>query len=256
MALFFVAFSTNANQNKIDCGGINELELMNKHQFIMLGEIHGTVEVPKLFGDIVCHSVNKNNRNIAVMLELPASLQASLDLYMANDINEDKFLAHPVWSSKWQDGRFSVAMLGLINKLKTIKQQYPQKLDVFLVDLFKNTNNKPKSQYLANNISKHLLGDYQKTLVLTGNYHNRINLQEENSAATILSDFNPFSLTIKAPKGSYWACTGPKPSDCKVNIFNNEQVVKREGLILFEEKKRWHGAYQFKKITFSPPVRP
>ncbi len=168
LALFLVAFSTHANQHKIECGGVNDLELVDKHKFIMLGEIHGTVEIPELFGDIVCHSVNKNNGKIAVMLEWPVTLQASLDLYMANDINEEKFLAHPVWSPKWQDGRFSVAMLDLINKLKIIKQQYPQKIDVFLIDLLpENTNNKPKNQYLANNISSHLSSKYHKTLVLT-----------------------------------------------------------------------------------------
>ncbi|RYV00819.1 hypothetical protein SOPP22_18640 [Shewanella sp. OPT22] len=213
---------------------------------LWLGEIHGTVEIPKLFGDIVCHSVRQNNGSIVVMLELPFTLQASLDLYMTNDISEDKFLAHPAWSPEWQDGRFSVAMLDLINQLKSIKQKFPQELDIFLVDLlFENSNNEPKSQYLANNISKHLLGDYQKTLVLTGNYHNRVNLQEGNSAATILSKFDPLTLTITASKGNYWGCTGSKSIDCKVNHFDSKQEVKREGILLPKEKKNWHGAYQF-----------
>ncbi|WP_133406470.1 hypothetical protein [Parashewanella tropica] len=256
VSALLILFSAQVNANQIECGTVKDVEVLNKHDVVMLGEIHGTIEVPKLFGDIVCHSAKDGIGDIAVMLELPASLQASLDLYMIGKIDEQAFLFHPVWAPAWQDGRFSVAMMDLIKTLKLIKQKYPQKLNVFLVDLLpENSNKKPKSQYLADNISKHLSNEYDKTFVLTGNYHNRVNVKNGNSAATLLEKYDPFTLTIKSPKGSYWSCTGSKATDCKENSFNSGQDVSREGVVVFDDIQPWHGVYQLKKLTFSPPAR-
>ncbi|NQZ07426.1 MAG: hypothetical protein HRT35_09730 [Algicola sp.] len=264
ICLILLSFPTLATQEKNQCPPFNGLELLSKHKLVMLGEWHGTQEIPKIFGDLVCHTLSsispattskKGSGKIAVMLEIQQELQPSLDLYMIDKISQQKFLSHPVWSPKWQDGRFSMAMLALIDRLKSLRQQYPGQLDVWLIDALRtNQRGASKDTVMAENAVSHKVGDYQKSLFLVGNYHNKINLKQGSSLAIKLKQFKPFTLTVKAQVGSYWACKGPSAQSCKANHFDRNEVAKTEGVFIYEDKQQYHGEYQFNRFTFSPPA--
>ena len=249
-----------ASTQKTNCEMINGLDAIDKHRFIMFGEQHGTVEIPQKFGDMVCHAIVNTKGKIAVLLELPASLQQKLNEYFAGKVTQQQFLSHPVWSPKWQDGRYSLAMLSLIDRLKSYHQQFPDKIDVFLVDLLpENTKGKSKPEYMAANISGHVSGrvkdEYKKILSFSGNFHNRVNVKSGSSVASLLTHLKPFTLSVKAYKGSYWACTGPTPDACNINRFDKKQPPEYpEGVIVFEQKSQWHGVYIFHELTASAPA--
>jgi hypothetical protein len=238
-----------------ECENVAGVELINAHKFIMLGEVHGTTEIPALFGHLACNAMATTKDKVAIMLELPDALQQDLNLYMNDKISQEKFLSHSVWSPEWQDGRFSVAMFELIKKLKFIHKTHPGKLDVILIDLLiESRNGKSKSIVLADNISHHALSSYGKILSLTGNFHNRVYPEQGSSAASLLKDLTPFTLTFYAQSGTFWGCTGQEAKDCKVTAITTKSPIQQEGVVIFQDKRPWHGEYQFKQLTFSPPA--
>ena len=63
---------------------INEIR---KHQFILLGEIHGTKETPAFVKKIISSLYKYNLTNI--FFEIPASYQSYLEKYRASRKKED-----------------------------------------------------------------------------------------------------------------------------------------------------------------------
>jgi len=256
VVFLLLAVPVLASTQKTNCEMINGLDAIDKHRFIMFGEQHGTVEIPQRFGDMVCHAAVNTKGKVAILLELPVSLQENLNGYFDGKVTQQQFLSHLVWSPKWQDGRYSVAMLSLIDRLKSYRQLFPNKIDVFLVDLLpENAKGKSKAEYMAENILGHVKDDHKKILSFSGNFHNRVNVPSGSSVASLLEHLEPFTLTVKANKGSYWACTGPTPDACKLNQFDKKQPPKYpEGVIVLEQKSQWHGVYIFHELTASAPA--
>src|SRR5688572_2526340 len=82
--------------------------------FIVVGEAHGTVELPALFADIAC-SLTAGGRPLLVGVEHGPANQAALDAYLASDGRAGAWAAlllAPAWDEA--GGRGSLAMLELI----------------------------------------------------------------------------------------------------------------------------------------------
>lgn len=89
--------------------------------FIVLGEAHGTVELPALFADLVCAAL-PTGRAVIVGVEHGEAHQLRLDAYMASDGDaaaRAALTADPRWSS--DDARFTVAMADLIERIRALK---------------------------------------------------------------------------------------------------------------------------------------
>lgn len=85
---------------------------------IVFGEIHGTNEIPAAFGAIACHA--GEHAPLIVGLEIMRDEQARIDRFLASDggsTSRADLLAGVNWS--FRDGRSSVAMLELIDHLRT-----------------------------------------------------------------------------------------------------------------------------------------
>jgi hypothetical protein len=91
-------------------------------RFILVGEMHGTVETPELFGDLVC-SAAASQRPIVVGLERATREQAAIDAFLAGDNHAaatDALLAENGWHIF--DGRSSRAMLKLLETLRGLQR--------------------------------------------------------------------------------------------------------------------------------------
>jgi len=91
--------------------------------FIILGEKHGTVGVPQLFGDLVCHAARRGP--VVVALEFGESATGRIRRYVAsNGSDEDRraLLADDLWDPRYADGRSSTAMLDLVDRLRQLRQ--------------------------------------------------------------------------------------------------------------------------------------
>src|SRR5580692_10843781 len=94
-------------------------------RFVLVGEIHGTQQSPALFGDLVC-ALAKSGRKVAVGLEYPQALQASIDTFLASDGSPSAvkmMVDAPLWNLRSRDGRTSQAMLALIVRLRSMQRR-------------------------------------------------------------------------------------------------------------------------------------
>jgi hypothetical protein len=100
-------------------------------RWIVIGEIHGTNEIPALFADAVC--LTARSRPLIVALEQPASDQGAIDEFIRSDGSVEakrKFLATPMWNSAFQDGRTSEAYFSLF---ETLRQMYADRRIISVV---------------------------------------------------------------------------------------------------------------------------
>lgn len=101
--------------------GANALWEDPKVRFVIVGELHGTVEAPAAFAEMACDA--SVDRPLVVALELSDQMQLSLDQWMASDggpTAKNAFLDQSFWKEAVTkgDGRSSEAMLERLRDLK------------------------------------------------------------------------------------------------------------------------------------------
>jgi hypothetical protein len=97
--------------------GLASTVSLERVDYLLVGETHGTKELPTAFAEIVCAAL-EGGRPIVVGIEQPPSDQPALDAYMASDGGlpaREALIAAPAWAA---DTRFSVAMADLIETLR------------------------------------------------------------------------------------------------------------------------------------------
>lgn len=92
-------------------------------RFVILGEIHGSNEMPAVFADAVC--LTAADRPVVVALEQTSADQAAIDAFMASDGGPDArraFLGAQMWNGPMKDGRSSEAYFNLFETLRQMRQ--------------------------------------------------------------------------------------------------------------------------------------
>ncbi len=95
-----------------------------KTRVLVIGEMHGSNEYPAFAKSVVCQLLAAN-KPVILGLEIPENEQVAINRYLqsqgtADDrrvLQQGKF-----WQGKIQDGRSSVAMFGLIDAVRRLKQ--------------------------------------------------------------------------------------------------------------------------------------
>src|SRR5690606_452039 len=83
-------------------------------RWIVIGEMHGSNEVPELFTDAVCRTAQ--SRRVVVGIEQPAIQQDAINTFLASDGGEAArrlFLEAAMWNGPMKDGRSSEAFFRL-----------------------------------------------------------------------------------------------------------------------------------------------
>jgi hypothetical protein len=116
--------SSPGRQNAINCptlpGADNMFAIPGK-RFYIFGEMHGTAEIPKLFGDFVCAAAAR--WPVVVGLELEAEQQPIVDRYLRSDGStqaRQEILRSRHWTQV-EDGRASEAMFALLERLRILR---------------------------------------------------------------------------------------------------------------------------------------
>ncbi len=129
------------------------IELIKDKELILLGEIHGTKEIPnfisKLFSEILI------NEDFNVCMEIPVSYKENIEDFFKKG-KEDS------------DGRNSVEYLNLIKNLQSLKKHHNRNIQIFYIDSEDSEQNE-REKGMAENILKNLHG--KKTFVIMGNIH-------------------------------------------------------------------------------------
>jgi hypothetical protein len=233
---------------------------------IIFGELHGSAEIPKFFFDCAREFVDKKEA-VTIFLEFPASGNAVVDRFLRGEIGEDDFIKAPLWTR--QDGRASLAMLGLFRDLKTLAaSRLPLSgsgsvagpvsgpIPVFGFDLSGYEPDREKSM-LRNFLSTYSPTGYN--LVLTGNVHAML-----TSGTAWNPDFVPFgkhlrdhaanvvSLDARYPAGSAWVCM----PQCGVTpLTGTDSSAHAPASIVFSsENPAYSGIFLVPSLTASRPL--
>ncbi|QSQ20244.1 hypothetical protein JY651_33970 [Pyxidicoccus parkwayensis] len=115
------------NALSIECGLpiIGLAKQAKKGAVLLLGEMHGTQEVPRFLAQTVCQSVVAG-LPVTVGLELPLESQTRIDTFIDSAGTEEdwlKLMDAPFWRSPYPDGRSSEAMANMLEQLRQLRSQ-------------------------------------------------------------------------------------------------------------------------------------
>jgi hypothetical protein len=199
-----------------DCTDVPGTEtIITGHKIVMVGEVHGTKEMPQMFTRLVCASLLRGNP-VSVGLELPSSQQAPLDQYMASDGGtsaRNALLASAFWV-KGKDGRQSTANFEMIEALRVLRHAgWP--LAVFCLEeqpIRSQQDALRRDEVMAARVRReHEARRDALVLTYTGNIHNMLRVPERlpNSASmgVALRDLHPISINLQGSGGTMWNCS-------------------------------------------------
>jgi hypothetical protein len=143
---------------------------------LLVGEIHGTVECPAVFGDLVFAAARRGP--VSAGVDLPSTEQAELDHFLAGPDDPERrarWLARPLFTTRRQDGRTSRAMIGLLDRLGRYRAQ-GLPIDVFGFDAppAGDPSDEPRDQRMATTIAARAQDRTRRVLALMGNVHNQL----------------------------------------------------------------------------------
>ena len=132
--------------------------------YVLLGEMHGSNEIPRLFGNIVC-AVAQLKGVVLTGLEFPASEQENLQAY-ATSLDESLLASMSGFRNRSDDGRSSKAMFSLIAQLaKTAGVR------VFAFDADTSADEAERDAIMSANIISKKQSQSSPTFILCGNIH-------------------------------------------------------------------------------------
>ncbi len=214
--------------------GAAELWSRTSIRWVWLGETHGTVETPAVFGDLVCDAL-AHGRQVTVALERPSTEQAAIDAVVGSEDQkaaEHALLEQPDWRGSY-DGRTSQAMLELLLQLRKLKAQYPALRVKAIVD----PDAFASSPAADDEAMGHALLTLERTqsedivLVLTGNVHGLKDPKlGHKTAAMYLAPNQLFSIQVTSAGGQAW-------------IMNDKGCGAFSGGVPDKDKNRPFGIY-------------
>ncbi|MBS0473356.1 MAG: hypothetical protein JSR60_19965 [Proteobacteria bacterium] len=178
-------------------------------RFIMVGETHGSVETPAIFGDLVCAAAVAVRRPVIVAIEHPAREQRALDAFMrsSGDIRDQNALrAHYPWTNGFADGRTSESYFALIEYLRVLRAKHR----IARVVAIDPEGVQDRDAGMARNLlaaSRAIRSSL--TLVLAGNFHTAKVPPFPNvapGAASMLPRDATVSLVVAMGNGTIWNC--------------------------------------------------
>ena len=247
--------------------GYEALSQLDDLRFLVIGELHGTEQTPALFGELVCALASSGMR-ILVGLELMVWSESAINTYLRSDGTEaDRTTA--LTDSRWldpvniefPDGRLSNAMWDLVERLRFLRDA-GHEVAVTTFRGFMLEGEQSLTPFEAR-MAETLLeaeadGDYDLTVVLTGNAHARTSRRTENGLlpfipmAANLPEESTIRLNAVTGSGEAWNCRG---SEC--GIYEREgtpegatvRIALDDGL-----SRGFDGIFAVGNITASPPL--
>ena len=214
-----------------DLPGAADLFTPSHPRIIWVGEMHGTNEMPALFGDLVCIA-GESGRKVVVLLERGRDEQANWDAFFENG-DRAQLTAGKIWHWETQDGRSSEAMVALAERLRDYKAA-GRLLTVRLMQ--RGWDEKPQaSNALDNETSmanavKQAAQAYPEAVILvySGGLHARKTIspfdKELPLAASLLPAAEVTSFDITGQAGTGWNCF---PSGCGVHPYAERDTHPR-----------------------------
>lgn len=239
------------------------LEAIGDHRLTLIGEMHGTKETPALIGDAVEHLVS-NHEAVVLALEIADREQPAIDAYLASSgtaADRAALLASPHWAQPPLDGRSSVAMFDLIERMRVLRAGGND----IAVALFDPDGSGDRARGMADRLRALVVERPQaRVLVLTGNMHATIaapewladdgaRIEPPMTAGRYLHDLDPKSVFVYAAAGEHWVCTDDV---CKPQPVGPSAAGVVPRLDKSPPGQPWHAMLILPAVTASVPAHP
>lgn len=169
IVLFYcLSIAAHAAQSCAPLSGVNTI-LSDQTKIVLVGEMHGTQETPKAFGDLICNL--SLDHAVVVALEDSSSEQGILDKFMHSDGNE-KAMTTFIRLGSWdgEDGRTSRAYLALHAYLQTLVVKH-QILDVRAIQPSGTSSENFEERMAKSILEAQAMRPSAVLVVLLGNIH-------------------------------------------------------------------------------------
>ncbi|MBZ4415278.1 hypothetical protein [Myxococcus sp. RHSTA-1-4] len=147
---------------------------VKKGGVLLLGELHGTQEVPRFVAQAACQSVVAGIP-VTVGLELPVESQERMAAFLTSEGKEEdwlKLMDAPFWRSPYPDGRSSEAMANMLEQLRQLRARGLD-VEAFVFDHPKLQGQVREEAMAATVMSRVKHAPDRFFLVISGNVHPR-----------------------------------------------------------------------------------
>jgi len=233
--------------------------------FIVVGEVHGTAELPAVFADLVCAAAARGGALIVGIEHTPDN-QAALDAYMASDGGETARARLIADGGSWvqQGGRASAAMFALVEAMRMLRTQG---VDLHLVAfdhwIESGTNETREGAMAANLMEAHRHRPEATVLVLTGLGHaDTTGFSSAQPPFRSMVQFLPADRTVTVAfarlGGEAWGCRRvDEVLTCAPAASPVRDAAMARGVTLTDSRPGFDGVLSTgTALTASPPVRP
>jgi len=200
-------------------------EALPPHGTLMLGDLHGTREIPAFVGRIVAAAVAREP--VVLALEIPKDHTASIQAFLTSDGSpamRAKLVSGPWWQMPFQDGRRSVAMADLLETVRELRAA-GKPVDVVLIDDDGQREAGGREEAMAQNvIAARRARPDAALIVYAGNLHTtKAELPARRGyrwMAMRVADAGIalVSLNARWGEGTAWICVGSQASSCGVSF--------------------------------------
>lgn len=177
---------------------------------ILLGEVHGTKEIPLLFAQVVDQL--SEHKPIFLCLEMPRKNQPFIDKFVEK--KEERLLrAIPFFRAPFEDGRNSREMFTFLEKVAGMKN-----VSIVCIDTNTYTTQNAREKYMADRIAE-LAANGRKIIALLGNTHTarkQITLGDET--------IEPTGFVLSKEFGTKLYCIAIQPSSGTLYNFGRKNV--------------------------------
>ena len=219
-----LATSTATPQPCSPIPGWEQVVARAETRWIVIGEMHGSNEVPELFSDAVCRTAQ--SRRVVVGIEQPAFQQDTINTFLASDGGEAArrlFLEAAMWNGPMKDGRSSEAFFRLFERLRQMKAAgIIEGVVAFQPTSFTAQPTPAEYERAMAEILLSAAGADATVVALVGNVHamrTEVPFQGGYMAmAANLPKAETITLNVIGNGGEYWNCTEGR---CGANPYPN-----------------------------------
>ena len=242
--------------------------LLRAGQVLVVGEIHGTKEIPAAVTDAI-EDATERNLSVHLGLEIPSDETEAFARYIksaGNDRDRGALLRSAFWGTT--DGRSSRAMLDLIDDVRALRAD-GRSIELMLFDVprdFRMEKDEPDgrdavmSLFISDTVDEHPDDAF---IVLVGSFHAgravaSVEGKEFEPMVRWLAEQAPYVTTLRATHagGTAWTCTGD-PIDCGTHPqqATGSSEERPPSILLKNTDAGFDGRLFVGKITASRPAR-
>ncbi|MBZ4407652.1 hypothetical protein K8640_05480 [Myxococcus sp. XM-1-1-1] len=236
---------------------------------MMLGELHGTQEVPRFVAQTSCQ-VTVAGTPVTVGLELPLENQGRVDAFLDSQGEEGdwlKLMEAPFWRSPYPDGRGSEAMANMLEQLRQLRSQGLD-VDVVVFDHPKANGQQREDAMAATLIHQVESAPKRFYVVLSGNIHSRTKKglpwnKDHRPMGYLLKEKldDVVALDMAYDSGTAWICSVDSQGkrdrlDCGVRETKGKNNGERYFVHTWDSvnSEGYHGVFYVGSVNASAPA--